>query len=55
MNGRNGLIWVRIGLVASGNEASDCKKWKLLDYMRKYQLVRTTLAAAPNSYLYLKQ
>lgn len=55
LNGRNGLSWVRIGLVASSNETSDSKKWKLLDYMRKCQLVRRTLAAAPNNILYLRQ
>lgn len=55
LNRQNGLSWVRIGLMASSNEASDSKKWKLLDYMRKCQLVRRTLAAAPNNILYLRQ
>ena len=55
LSGRNGLTWVRIGLVANSNEASDSKKWKLLDYMRKCQLVRRTLDAAPNNTLYLWQ
>jgi hypothetical protein len=55
LSGRNELSWVRTNLVASSNEASDSNKWKLLDYMRKCQLVRRTLAAAPNNILYLRQ